>query len=86
MDTKKKMSKKPTLLLILVPEIQTNTVINTGPRDTECLYYQLNVVSATLKGSLLVQDKNKNNNNDKNFHQHSFYMPVSILHLANKKI
>ena len=39
-----KKSKKLTLLLILVFEIQ-------------CLYYQLNVVSATLKGSLLVEDK-----------------------------
>ena len=74
MGTKKKKPKKLTLLLILGPEIQ-------------CLYYQLNVVSATPKDSLLVEDKKNNdhNNNNNNIHQHSFYMSVSILYLARKK-
>ena len=31
----------------------TNTVVNAGPRDTEYLYYLLNVEGVTIKGSFL---------------------------------
>ena len=40
----------------------TNTVVNAGPPDTECLYYLLDVEGVTLKGSLLPANTKYNNN------------------------
>ena len=69
MDTKKKRnSKKPTLLSMLVPSYGVsvlstrcggchpkglNTFVNAGSPDIEYMYYALDVGSFTLKGSLL---------------------------------
>ena len=66
---------------------KTTLSVDSGPPDTECLYYPLDM-EGVIAANSYKKANNIHNNSNKNFHPHNFCMtvPIFLLTKQDKKI